>query len=133
MLFPINPSTAAKYRKAIATSSTKDDPIDALIQSEILLHHMDKLTPLEPESPEVRILAQLVENRRKLVKDRVRLTNRIIATLKNYYPQVLEWFKEKDTTGFCTFIIKWATLLGYFEFSSKFKQCKYRKIKCEVI
>lgn len=110
VLFPINPSSVAKYRKAFATSGAKDDPTDALIQSEILLYHMDKLTPLEPESPEVRILAQLVENRRKLVQDRVRLTNRITATLKNYYPQVIEWFKEKDTSAFCDFVIKWPTL-----------------------
>jgi transposase len=110
ILFPINPTTVAKYRKAFATSGAKDDPTDALIQSEILVHHMDKLTPLEPESPEVRILAQLVENRRKIVQDRVRLTNRLTATLKNYYPQALEWFKEKDTSTFCDFIKKWPTL-----------------------
>jgi len=110
VLFPINPSTVAKYRKAFAISGAKDDPTDALIQSEILRFHMDKLTPLEPESAEVRILAQLVENRRKLVQDRVRLTNRMTATLKNYYPQALEWFEKKDTAAFCDFITTWPTL-----------------------
>lgn len=110
VLFPINPSTVAKYRKAFTSSGAKDDPTDAQIQSELLVRHMDKFTPLEPESAQLRMLAQLVENRRKLVQDRVRLTNRITATLKNYYPQVLEWFKEKDTRIFCDFLLKWSTL-----------------------
>ena len=110
IIFPINPTTVAKYRKAFAPSGAKDDPTDAQIQSELLVRHMDKFTPLEPESAALRILAQLVENRRKLVQDRVRLTNRITATLKNYYPQVIEWFTEKDTFVFCDFILKWPTL-----------------------
>jgi len=110
VLFPINPTTVAKYRKAFATSGAKDDPTDAHIQSELLVRHMDKFTPLVPESHEIRILAQLVESRRKLVQDRVRLTNKITATLKNYYPQTLEWFKEKNTSAFCDFIKKWPTL-----------------------
>ncbi len=110
IIFPINPTTVAKYRKAFAPSGAKDDPTDAQIQSELLVRHMDKFSPLEPESAELRMLAQLVENRRKLVQDRVRLTNRLTATLKNYYPQVLEWFTEKDTRIFCDFILKWPTL-----------------------
>jgi transposase len=110
VLFPINPSTVAKYRKAFALSGAKDDPTDAKIQAELLVQHMDKLTALTPESAELRALAQLVENRRKLVADRVRLSNRLGATLKNYYPQVIEWFKEKDTYIFCDFILTWPTL-----------------------
>ena len=110
-IFPVNPSTVAKYRKAFSPSGAKNDPTDAFIQTEILTLHMDKLTPIEPESAEVRILAQLLEYRRKLVQDRVDLSNRITAVLKNYYPHVLDWFKEKDTVIFCDFIIKWPSLM----------------------
>ena len=109
-LFPINPTTVSKYRKAFTNSGAKDDPTDAKIQTEILQKNMHKLRVLEPESSELRALAQLVENRRKLIQDRVRLTNRITATLKNYYPQVVEWFKEKHTTVFIDFIQKWPNL-----------------------
>ena len=110
VLFPINPATVARYRKAFSHSGAKDDPSDALIQTEILSQHMDKLRPLEPESSPIRALAQLTEYRRKLVQDRVNLTNRLTATLKNYYPQVLDWFNEKDTHIFCDFILKWPSL-----------------------
>ena len=110
VLFTINPLTVAKYRKAFTPSGAKDDPSDALIQLEILTLHMHKLTVIEPESPAMRSLAQLVEYRRSLVQDSVDLSNKITATLKKYYPQALEWFKEKDTYIFCDFISKWPSL-----------------------
>lgn len=109
-IFPINPITVAKYRKAFAPSGAKNDPSDARVQTEILELHMDKLSPIQPESSEIRALAQLVEYRRKLVQNRVDMSNQITAYLKNYYPQPLDWFREKDTTIFCNFIIKWPSL-----------------------
>jgi len=109
-LFTVNPSTVAKYRKAFTHSGAKNDPTDANIIKEILSLHMDKLTAIRPESSDVRALAQLVEYRRKLVQDRVDISNCITATLKNYYPQVLDWFKEKDTVIFCDFVSRWSSL-----------------------
>ena len=92
-IFPINPSAVAKYRKAFSPSGAKSDPVDAQLQVEILRDHGKKLRPIEPDSPQVRALAQLVISRRKLVQDRVDLTNTMTADLKNYEPQVLEWGK----------------------------------------
>jgi len=109
-LFSINPSTVAKYRKAFSHSGAKNDPSDARLQVDILSLHMNKLDTICPEKPTVRALAQLLEYRRKVVQDRVDLTNRITAILKNYYPQVLDWFKEKDTSIFCDFLMKWPSL-----------------------
>jgi len=110
VLFPVNPLTVAKYREAFTPSRAKDDPTDAELQVDILLKHRDKLTPLRPQSPTMRALAQLVEHRRRLVGDKVRLTNRLTSALKNYFPQVLQWFSEKDTTIFCDFLSRWPTL-----------------------
>src|SRR2546427_2746493 len=110
VLFPVNPLTVAKYREAFTPSRAKDDPTDAELQVEILLKHRDKLTPLSPQSPAMRALAQLVEHRRRLVGDKVRLTNRLTSALKNYFPQVLQWFPEKDTAIFCDFLSRWPTL-----------------------
>jgi hypothetical protein len=67
VLFHINPMMLAKYREAFTPSRAKDDPTDAELQLELLLGHRDKLTPLVPQSPEMRTLAQLVEHRRRLV------------------------------------------------------------------
>jgi transposase len=75
-----------------------------------LCKHRDKLSPWEPDSDTLRQLRQLVESRRTLVGEKVRLTNRITAALKNYYPQVLSWFKDKDTQVFCEFVKQYPTL-----------------------
>jgi Transposase len=109
-LFPVNPLTLAKYREAFTPSRAKDDPTDAELQVELLLKHRDKLTPLTPQSPTMRALAQLVEHRRRVVGDKVRLTNRLTSALKNYFPHVLQWFPDKDTVIFCDFLSRWPTL-----------------------
>src|SRR5712691_12497058 len=100
VLFPVNPLTVAKYREAFTPSRAKDDPTDAELQVALLLKHRDKLQPLQPQSPAMRALAQLVEHRRRLVGDKVRITNRLTSALKNYFPQVLQWFQDKDTRIF---------------------------------
>jgi len=110
VLFHINPLMLARYRQAFTPSRAKDDPTDAELQLELLLRHRDKLKPLMPQSPEMRALAQLVEHRRRLVGDRVRITNRLTSTLKTYFPHVLQWFPHKDTMLFCDFLSQWPTL-----------------------
>jgi len=110
VLFPVHPLTVARYREAFTPSRAKDDPTDAELQVEILLKHRDKLTPLRPQSPTMRALAQLVEHRRRLVGDKVRLTNRLTSALKNSFPHVLQWFQDKDTAIFCDVLSRWPTL-----------------------
>ncbi len=111
VIYPINPSTLAKYRVAFTPSRAKDDPTDAELALDLLLTHRERFKPLNPQSVEMRTLACLVEQRRHLVGDRVRLTNRIRSTLKQYYPQPLQWFDRIDTPLFCDFIERWPTLL----------------------
>src|SRR5262249_11274285 len=62
------------------------------------------------QSPTMRALDQLVEHRRRVVNDKVRITNRLTSILKNYFPQVLQWFQDKDTPIFCDFLSRWPTL-----------------------
>lgn len=103
-LFPVNPATLAKYRQAFTPSQTKDDPTDAELQLELLTRHRDKLKLLRPQGVSTRTLQRLVEQRRGLVDDRVRITNRLTYALKQYFPQALQWFKDKDTVVFCDFL-----------------------------
>ena len=110
VIFPINPLTLAKYREAFTPSRAKDDPTDAELAIDLLCKHPEKFKPLNPQSVEIRALTLLTENRRKLVNDKIRLTNRIRSTLKQYYPQVLDWFDRIDTPMFCDFLERWPTL-----------------------
>ena len=111
VIFPINPSTLARYRSAFKPSRAKDDPTDAEMALDLLLRHPDRFKPLHPQSTDMRTLAKLVEQRRQLVADKVRLTNRLRSSLKEYYPQVLEWFDHIDTPLFCSFFARWPTLV----------------------
>ena len=110
VLFPLNPATLAKYREILSPSGAKDDPTDAELALEFLLKHPERLSPLDPPSPQMRSLEQLVEMRRRLVADQTRLTNRLTSALKNYYPQALEWFADKASALFCDFLARWPTV-----------------------
>lgn len=109
VIHPVNPATLAKYREAFKPSRAKDDPTDALLAVELLRRYPNKFKPLKPQSKELRALFTLNEHRRKLVADKVRLTNRIRYTMKQYYPQILEWFDRIDTPIFCEFVERWPT------------------------
>jgi len=110
VIFPINPSTLARYREAFTPSRAKDDPTDAQIAVELIMRHPERFKPLRPQSVRMRTLATLVEQRRALVGDKIRITNRLRSALKQYYPQMLEWFEDIDTPLFCDFLTRWPTL-----------------------
>jgi transposase len=110
VLYPINPATLAKYRQAFSPSRAKDDPRDADYLLEWLLHHRDHLKAWRPDHAKTRTLQYLVEPRRRLVHDRTRLSNRMTALLKAYFPQVLQWFDDIRTTLVCDFLLRWPTV-----------------------
>lgn len=110
VLFPVQPTTVGRYRSAFRPSGAKDDPTDAEVILELLVRHRDKLQRLQPERPAVRSLRRLVELRRDLVHDRTRLTNRITDALKAYFPQILDWFRDKEAAVFADFLERWPTL-----------------------
>jgi transposase len=110
VLFPINPLTLAKYRQAFKPSRAKDDPTDAELALDLLLRHPERFAPIQPQSVAMRSLISLTEHRRELVGDKTRLTNRLTNTLKQYYPQALDWFEQRDTVLFFDFLTRWPTL-----------------------
>ena len=109
-LYPINPATLAKYREAFSPALGKDDPTDADYLLDLLEHHRDRLRPWCPDDEKTRTLCFLVEQRRRLVHDRTRLSNRLTAVLKGYFPQVLDWFEDIRTLLVCDFLMHWPTL-----------------------
>ena len=110
VIHPVNPTTLAKYRQAFHPSGAKDDPTDAELILDLICRYPDRFQPLNPQSVEMRKLTSLVEQRRSLVNDKNRTTNRLRSGLKQYYPQPLEWFDRIDTLLFCDFISRWPTL-----------------------
>ena len=88
----------------------KDDPSDADYLLDLLQHHRDRLQAWRPDDEKTRTLRYLVEYRRRLINDRTRLSNRLTAQLKCYFPQVLHWFEDVRTMLVCDFLERWPTL-----------------------
>ena len=109
-IHPVNPSMLAQYRKAFSPSGAKDDPTDAELALDLMLNYPKKIKALNMESEPVRKLTYLVEQRRRLVEDRRRFSNRLINTLKQYYPHLLDWFSHRGSGMFCDFITRWPNL-----------------------
>src|SRR2546430_13354043 len=45
-----------------------------------------------------------------LINDRTRVSNRLTALLKGYFPQVLGWFEDIRTQLVCDFLERWPQL-----------------------
>lgn len=96
-VFPVNPKLSHAWREGWKVSAPKSDPGDAEILANGLKEHHERLHPLQPDDPVTRELAMLCTDECRLIRERTALVNRLEATLKEYYPQALEWFS--DWTG----------------------------------
>lgn len=91
VLFPINPSQLAAYRKALNPSGAKDDPKDALLLASFLREHGEQLRAWKPDDEVTRGLRLLTEQRRKWVEDRVAYGNELLQRLKESYVLALQF------------------------------------------
>jgi transposase len=110
VLFPVHPTTAARYRETFAPSGAKSDPSDTASLLDLLQRHPEHLSPLQPDTEETRLLHFLVEQRRQTVDERTRQSNRLTACLKLYFPQILIWFDDVTTPLVGDLVQRWPTL-----------------------
>ena len=110
VLYPVHSTSAANYRKIFRPSGAKSDGPDAAMLLDMLVKHRDRLRPLHPDTVETRTLQLLVEDRRQLVNERTRLSNRLVADLKSSFPQVLQWFEKPCAPVTLDFLENWPTL-----------------------
>jgi len=111
VLYPLNAAAVARYRQAFATSRAKDDPTDAELLLDLIARHRAEFQPWTPDTATTRELAALGEARRQAVNLRTRLSNRLTATLKSYYPQALVLAgKDIYSPLACDFLTKWPSL-----------------------
>jgi transposase len=110
VLYPVHPTSLANYRKSFRPSGAKDDPSDASLVLDMLVHHRDRLRRLSPDTVETRTLQLFVEQRRTLVDERTRFTNRLTSQLKVHFPQILEWFDAIHSPLVGDLLERWPTL-----------------------
>jgi len=114
VIYPLHPSTVAKFREAFKSSGAKSDPLDTDQILQILTKHRELLKALKPDTEETRLLARLVEDRRKAVDLRTSHVQALTAALKEYFPQALELVNGNLTSRLaCDFLIKWPTFQGF--------------------
>lgn len=109
-IYPIHPRAASQFRAALFPSGAKDDPVDAELLLDLLLHHRDRLRRLNPDTAQTRLVRHLVEGRRKVVNEKTRQSNRLTAQLKLYFPQMLDWFDKIDSPLPGEMLRRWPTL-----------------------
>jgi transposase len=111
VIYPVNPQSLAKYRKALYPGGAKSDPADAELLGEMVRQNPERFRAWVPGDVQTRTLQLLTEGRRKLVEDMTALTNQLTSVLKTYYPQALEWAGPLGSEQACTFLEKWPTLM----------------------
>ena len=110
VVYPVPPSMAASYRQAFFPSGAKNDPGDAGLLLEILLHHRQRLRPRQPDTPATRLLQFLVEQRRQLVQQKVQQVQRLTDCLQQYFPQLRLWFDSLDSPLVTALLDRWPVL-----------------------
>ena len=111
VLYPLPPARLSHYRQSFVSSGAKDDPSDAQLILRYLCEHHAQLRPWQPDDPQTRRLRLLVEERRGFVDQRTACSNRLVACLKQYFPQALDWIGSHAYSRMaCDFLLKWADL-----------------------
>jgi len=110
VLFPVNPKMAARFREAFHPSGSKGDPSDTAVLLTLLIRHRDQLRCLKPDTAETRLLQRLVEQRRLMVNEKTRQSNRLTACLKLHFPQILKWFEDVSSPLVGALLERWPNL-----------------------
>jgi transposase len=109
-IYPIEPLSLKSYRKALYPSGAQSDPVDAALLAEFLIKHHARLRCYRPQSVAVRQCAQYCEDRRRFVDQRARALQCLKASLKLYFPLVLELFEDLCSPLAGVFLARWSTL-----------------------
>jgi transposase len=81
-LITTNPQSIAKYRESRIPSRAKSDSVDARIIADYIREHHKNLRPINIPDETIRELSILLEDRDKLVEQKVRFSNQLTSTLK---------------------------------------------------
>jgi transposase len=114
VIYPLHPTTVSKFREAFKSSGVKTDPLDTDQILQILTKHLDLLKAFQPDTEATRLLARLVEDRRKTVDLRTSYIEAGGAALKESFPQAFEVLSGNLSSSLAVdFLIRWPTLQDF--------------------
>lgn len=94
LLYPVNPRQLARYRESYPGGG-KNDPTDAMYLARMLRERIATLKVWRPDDEDTRLIANLSQQRRKIVDGQTKLRQQLTAVLKSYFPVVLELFGKQ--------------------------------------
>ena len=107
LLYPINPKQLARYRESYPGGG-KDDPTDAMYLARMLCERIATLKAWEPDDEQTRLIANLSQQRRKIVDGQTKLRLQLTALLKAYFPVALDLFgKQHQLTLLLSVLCRW--------------------------
>ncbi|TWU20339.1 IS110 family transposase [Bythopirellula polymerisocia] len=108
LLYPVNPKQLARYRDSYPGGG-KSDPTDAMYLARMLLERITTLKAWQPDDENTRLIANLSQQRRKLVDGQTKLRLQLTALLKSCFPVVLELFgKQHQLPLLLSVLCRWS-------------------------
>lgn len=108
-ILPVNPNALARYRESRTPSKAKSDQGDAQLIADYIREHQRALRAVKIPDGKVRELKLLLEDRDRLVKEKVRISNQLTNTLKDYFPQALDAFGSITSKSALEFLRRFDT------------------------
>jgi len=108
LLYPVNPRQLARYRESYPGGG-KNDPTDAMYLARMLRERIATLKVWRPDDEGTRLIANLSQQRRKIVDGQTKLRQQLTAVLKSYFPVVLELFgKQHQLPLLLSVLCRWS-------------------------
>ena len=85
-----NSSAISSYRNSRKPSKAKSDRDDAKLIADYVREHHTSLRCIQIPEETMRELSLLLEDRDRLIQQKVRFSNQLTSTLKEYFPQALD-------------------------------------------
>ncbi|MCP4491215.1 MAG: IS110 family transposase [Gammaproteobacteria bacterium] len=92
-----NPNAISSYRQSRKPSKAKSDAADAQLIADYAREHHKSLQRIQIPDETTRELSLLLEDRDRLIQQKVRYSNQLTSTLKEYFPQALDAFGSIDS------------------------------------
>jgi transposase len=93
-VFAVNPMSTSRYRDRHSTSGAKSDPGDAKVLADMVRTDRHNHRPVSADSEAVQAVKILARAHQSMIWSRVRQTNGLRSTLREFYPAALVAFDD---------------------------------------
>ncbi len=93
-VFAVNPMSTSRYRDRHSTSGAKSDPGDAKVLADMVRTDRHNHRPVATDSDTVQAIKVLARAHQSMIWSRVRQTNVLRSTLREFYPAALVAFDD---------------------------------------